>query len=184
MKQCLAFKEDISLYYYGALDKEKIETFEAHMKECIHCREAFERTKRLLDSISEARLPEQGQDFWQDYDKTLRARLKRPSVFPRAVMVRRLAAALLLIVGAFVVVRLRAPIKETEPFHQAMIAQKAQRVAAEESVNDEVIDEALEDELFLQELALLSELNEELDLAVTDDELLQEIRMIEEIGAS
>jgi anti-sigma factor RsiW len=91
-------EEDLILYYYR--EASDLASMEAHLRSCAACRAELERLERLLDTVSQAAVPDRGADYGRSVWRRI-----RPHMAPaRRFDSRRwaLAAAVLLMVsGAF-----------------------------------------------------------------------------------
>lgn len=166
MKKCADLRKNIYLYYHGELSGREKKELEEHVVLCADCAARLERVKNVLKSANEETVPEQSAEFWEDYDAGLEKKLERrrfPVLIPRFEIklfprLATAAAAVLLAVVIFV-----------------------KFVPAPDGTEKMLVGSSVEEELFLQEMALLTELGEDFDLPLPDDELIKEIELIESI---
>ncbi|MTI66724.1 MAG: DUF4349 domain-containing protein [Firmicutes bacterium] len=70
--KCKDFKEEMSLYIDGMLDKNKKNEFEKHLKECSKCRKEYKEMMKILNHIKK----EEEVELPKNYKKELRSKLE------------------------------------------------------------------------------------------------------------
>lgn len=116
--QCLEFESLFLDFYQGHLPKEQRDQLEAHLQECVGCREALERQTELfkvLDDGSSA--PELSDDFWDGYWDRLQEKESRRTTGFRPRRLLYSAAAILLVILGWVAGRywFPAPLTDSIP---------------------------------------------------------------------
>ncbi len=112
MAPCDDFKIKITLLAEHTLPETERTAVEKHLVECVDCRTALAETRRLLDILSDAVLPEPRQEFLDHLSEKVRAEiiLKRKSTPIQIIRFKRLsylattaaAAFLIAITGVFI----------------------------------------------------------------------------------
>ena len=171
MQECKKFQERIYLYYFDELSEQEKAEFDRHAAQCKDCARRLQRAKGIIDLANRKTAPEQPMEFWSNYNRGLREKLKELRPFPvfELRLVPRLAAvAIVLIIGILVVIRSQMPAR------QEMVSR---------TVEEDVVKE-LENDLVLQELALLEELGEDVEFPLSDEDLVENMEMLEELNAT
>ena len=112
MKQCRHIQKQFIEACYHELDQPSQETFDSHLSACDSCKRAFQETQSTLKSVSDHRVPDHDDAYWDEYWNQLAGKLNRKTPKKQSVKLKQfhpsptarwtLGVAFALVLGIFI----------------------------------------------------------------------------------